>query len=56
MPIRRDRSTPDRLPIWLRILARARQARTLARLRRRRFAPPQNAPDSVSLLREDRRR
>jgi plasmid stability protein len=36
--------------------ARARQVRTLARIRRRRFAPPPGAPDSVTLLREDRRR
>ncbi len=33
-----------------------RQSKLLSDIRRRRFAPPQGAPDSVELLREDRRR
>jgi antitoxin FitA len=35
---------------------RKRQGKLLADIRRRRFALPAGAPDSVELLREDRRR
>jgi hypothetical protein len=35
---------------------RKRQSRILTDIRRRRFAPPAGAPDSLVLLREDRRR
>ena len=34
----------------------AQQAQLLASIRRRRFSPAENAPDSVDLLREDRDR
>ena len=33
-----------------------RQSKLLADIRRRRFTPPRGTPDSVELLREDRRR
>ncbi len=36
--------------------ARKRQGKLLAGVRRRRFVPAPGAPDSVELLREDRRR
>ncbi len=36
--------------------SRKRQGKLLAEIRRRRFALPPSAPDSVELLREDRRR
>lgn len=36
--------------------SRKRQSKLLADIRRRRFVLPRNAPDSVELLREDRRR
>ncbi len=36
--------------------SRKRQSKLLADIRRRRFVLPSNAPDSVELLREDRRR
>jgi len=35
---------------------RKQQARILSRIHRRRFVPPRGAPDSVALLRRDRRR
>jgi plasmid stability protein len=35
---------------------RKRQGKLLADVRRRRFTPPSGTPDSVELLREDRRR
>lgn len=35
---------------------RKRQGKLLANIRRRRFALPSGSPDSVALLREDRRR
>ncbi|MBI3242898.1 MAG: hypothetical protein HYZ49_11450 [Chloroflexi bacterium] len=35
---------------------RQQQALTLAKIRRRRFRPPKGAPNSLTLLREDRRR
>jgi len=35
---------------------RKKQAKTLTAIRRRRFTPPQNAPTSLDLLREDRSR
>lgn len=35
---------------------RKRQAKTLASIQRRRFTPPRNAPSTLELLREDRRR
>ena len=35
---------------------RASSRTVLAEMRRRRFTPPRNAPESVSLLREDRNR
>lgn len=35
---------------------RKQQGRILSRIRRRRFVPPSGAPDSVALLRKDRRR
>lgn len=35
---------------------RQQQARTLSKIRRRRFRPAKGAPDSLTLLREDRGR
>jgi hypothetical protein len=35
---------------------RRQQGQALSSIRRRRFAPPTGAPDSTSLLREDRQR